>query len=64
MPEGHPCQRLGIERYINSGVLLLNLDYWREHDIEARCIRWLEGNRERATMPDQDAAGGAGAGAP
>ncbi len=55
MPEDAPCLRLGIQRYINSGVLLLNLDYWRRHDIAGRCIQWLEENREQAMMPDQDA---------
>lgn len=54
-PGDSSSTRLGIDRYVNSGVLLLNLDYWRRNEIAARCIRWLEDNPELARMPDQDA---------
>ena len=47
--------RLGVRDYINSGVLLLNLDYWRRHEVASQCISWLANNREQALMVDQDA---------
>lgn len=50
-------KRLGItgDSYVNSGILLLNLDYWREHATTARCMEWVEANRNIAFNPDQDA---------
>jgi lipopolysaccharide biosynthesis glycosyltransferase len=47
--------RLGLARYVNSGVLLLNLDHWRRNDVARRCIAWLESHQELAELPDQDA---------
>ena len=55
VPENGLAGRLGVARYVNSGVLLLNLDYWRRHDVARQCIAWLENNREQALMVDQDA---------
>jgi len=55
VPETGLAGRLGVERYVNSGVLLMNLDYWRRHEIAAQCIAWLANNREQALMVDQDA---------
>ncbi len=55
VPEKGLAHRLGVERYVNSGVLLMNLDYWREHGTAGQCIEWLANNREQASFVDQDA---------
>lgn len=54
--DGH-CERLGYPlsyRYINAGVLLINLDYWRKHDIEEKCRRYYAQNINRMLYNDQD----------
>ena len=38
----------------NAGVLLVNLDYWRKHDVTERLMKWLEPNRQRIVAHDQD----------
>lgn len=43
------------EPYFNSGVLYLNLDYWREHNVAQRLIRWIAANPTLCALPDQDA---------
>lgn len=40
--------------YFNSGVLLMNLDYWRSHKICKQCLKYLEENYERLFANDQD----------
>lgn len=42
-------------KYFNSGVLLMNLDYWREHDITRKLIQWVADNPEKCSLPDQNA---------
>lgn len=42
-------------KYFNSGVLLMNLDYWRKNDIARKLIQWVADNPDIATLPDQDA---------
>lgn len=41
-------------RYFNSGVLLINLDYWREHQITKQFESYAIQNRDRILWPDQD----------
>lgn len=41
--------------YVNAGVLLMNLNYWRENEITEKCIHWLQENEQLAVMMDQDA---------
>jgi lipopolysaccharide biosynthesis glycosyltransferase len=41
------------EGYINSGVLLMNLDYWRKHNIQQKLIDYL--NTHQVKIVDQDA---------
>ena len=41
-------------RYFNSGVLLMNLDYWREHQLKKKLISYVEMSK-KLTCPDQDA---------
>ena len=51
-------QRLGLPQqhtYICSGVLLMNLSYWREHNIAQQILDWAIANAHRLGCPDQDA---------
>ena len=40
--------------HINSGVLLLNLDYWRENKIADKCLEYISKYPERVKFHDQD----------
>lgn len=57
-PIGLPHRRrVGIERsslYINSGVLLCNLERWRETRFTETCLRVLRELGTTVTFPDQD----------
>lgn len=55
------CNRLGYDlsyNYFNGGVLLLNLDYWRKHNIEQQCKTYYKDNPERVLYNDQDLLNG------
>ena len=41
--------------YFNSGVLLLNLDFWRNYNITDNLINWTYENPQLCNMPDQNA---------
>ena len=50
-------QRCGYEpekEYVCAGVMLMNLDYWREYDIANQVVRWGRDNNDRIQFPDQD----------
>ncbi len=38
----------------NAGVLLINLDYWREYHVTQRLMKWINANRSRIVAHDQD----------
>lgn len=40
--------------YFNAGVLLINLCYWRQHDIIEQCLKCIEVNRDQLLYHDQD----------
>lgn len=40
--------------YVNAGVLLMNLDYWRSHRVYERCMEYIANNQERLLWCDQD----------
>lgn len=40
--------------YINSGVILFNLDYWRENNIAEKCLEYISKYPERIKFHDQD----------
>ena len=42
-------------KYFNSGVMVVNLDQWREHQIGWRLIHYLETNPDAIRLHDQDA---------
>lgn len=50
-------RRLGIQGcyYLNSGVIVMNLDYWRKHVIQNKVLTYIIDNRDRIIYPDQDA---------
>lgn len=41
--------------YFNAGVMLINLKYWRENNIQAKVKEYLKKNKERCLFQDQDA---------
>lgn len=42
------------DSYFNAGVLLINLNYWRKHDIAQACIDYFHQYPERILFNDQD----------
>ena len=40
--------------YFNSGVLLINLDYWRKNDIQSQFLSFIMDYPERLLLHDQD----------
>lgn len=40
--------------YFNAGVLLLNLDYWRRHNVMEKCLKYISDFPERLMFHDQD----------
>lgn len=40
--------------YFNAGVLLINLEYWRNHDMSKQCIEYFNKYPERIRINDQD----------
>lgn len=56
MPDNY--HRLGIDndsQYINCGVLLMNLDYWRKNNLSEKIINWTQTTDKMLKYPDQDA---------
>ena len=51
-------ERLGLNvksGYFNAGLMLINLAYWRQHDIQNKTISFIQDNPERCKKHDQDA---------
>ena len=49
--------RLGYEEekgYFNAGVMFINLDYWREHNILESCLEYLKIHHDILVLYDQD----------
>lgn len=40
--------------YFNSGVMLINLKYWREHKVMEQAVSFAENHKERICFEDQD----------
>jgi lipopolysaccharide biosynthesis glycosyltransferase len=47
--------QLSDNLYINSGVLVLDLQYWRNNNIKLKCMEWVQINSKALLFPDQDA---------
>ncbi len=41
--------------YFNSGVMLINLEYWRNNEIQDKTLNYIFNNREKCLWHDQDA---------
>lgn len=41
--------------YFNSGVLLMNMDYWRQNDSFNKLVSWVANNPDKCMLPDQNA---------
>lgn len=51
-------ERLGYNRdlsYFNSGMMLINLDWWRRNDVMNKCFEFIRQYPERVIWHDQDA---------
>lgn len=48
------CGFLKNDEYICSGVLLMNLEYWRKNNLSEQIIRWGKENDALIKFPDQD----------
>lgn len=40
--------------YFNAGVLMINLNYWREHDVTNRLLNFIRNHYDRIIAHDQD----------
>lgn len=52
-----PYLRLGLSKethYFNAGMLLINLKYWREHNVMERCLTCITRMADRLLFHDQD----------
>lgn len=47
-----------VDNYFNSGVLLINLIYWRSHNAEALFVDYIHRNAELIKWADQDVLNG------
>lgn len=43
----------GLERYVNSGVMVLSLDRWRREGLAERCLEFAAQNPEKISYGDQ-----------
>lgn len=56
------CSRLGypmLYDYINAGVLIYNLDYWRKNGLAEKVVDYINVDAPRLIWMDQDALNGA-----
>lgn len=40
--------------YFNSGMMLINLSYWRKHQLEDKFVKFIKESKSRIYLPDQD----------
>lgn len=51
------CERLGYSpsySYVNAGLLLINVDYWRKQNITQQALQYIATNQEKVLHHDQD----------
>jgi lipopolysaccharide biosynthesis glycosyltransferase len=55
-PTKHLMKHLPLGKgYFNSGVMLINLDYWRINEVKNQAIEFMVNHRSDLVYPDQDA---------
>lgn len=42
------------DEYLNSGVMLINLDWWRQNDVQNKSVRFASENQDICLFHDQD----------
>ena len=47
-------KRLGLKKYFNAGVMLLNLDFWRRNNLELSLLDYAKKNESKILWQDQD----------
>lgn len=47
-------ERLGVDKYINAGVMLINLKLWKENNIKDKLLNWCSQNQGKILWLDQD----------
>jgi len=52
--EERHAERLGLERYVCSGVLLFNLRAWRKYGVQQQCMDFIRDHANRIVLHDQD----------
>lgn len=52
--EKRHTERLGLERYVCAGVLLLNLKAWREEGVQEKCMAFIRDHADVIVLHDQD----------
>ncbi len=60
-PNQQVYDRLGLENdkcYFNSGSMILNLKYWRVHDLSKKYMTYIKDNFEKLWFNDQDTLNG------
>lgn len=50
--------RLGLSSYFNAGMLLINLDYWRDNHCLESFLAYIGENEEKILLHDQDVLNG------
>lgn len=60
LDSGHFDERINFtgitvsENYFNSGVMLINIDYWRHNKIYNKCVNFINLNKDKLRTYDQD----------
>jgi len=42
------------DRYFNAGIMVVNLEWWRRHDVTGRALAYMRQHRDRAFFWDQE----------
>ena len=50
----HDLEMESSAKYFNSGVMLINLEYWRKNNVKEKVIDFIRRKREVIRFPDQD----------
>ncbi len=58
MSEPLNADRLGLSSYFNAGMLLINLDFWRENHCMESFVSFIKNNEEKIQLHDQDVLNG------